>query len=95
MRINCPFCGLRDHSEFSYEGDGTVVYPPLDAPMDDWYAAVFDRANPRGRHTERWQHVHGCRMWLMVERDTMTHEIFSVRAAHPGLAAALAAEAGE
>ncbi|NBQ83840.1 MAG: sarcosine oxidase subunit delta, partial [Alphaproteobacteria bacterium] len=21
IRIDCPFCGLRDHSEFSYGGD--------------------------------------------------------------------------
>ncbi|MEM1164476.1 MAG: sarcosine oxidase subunit delta, partial [Pseudomonadota bacterium] len=31
IRIRCPFCGLRDHSEFSYEGDATVAYPALDA----------------------------------------------------------------
>jgi len=28
-------------------------------------------------------------MWLLVERDTMTHEIHSVKPAHPGMAAAL------
>ena len=30
-----------------------------------------------------------CRMWLVVERDTMTHEIQSVRPAHDGNASAL------
>ncbi len=89
LRIKCPFCGERDHSEFSYGGDGSIVYPALDAPMQDWVEAVFQRENIRGMQTETWQHVNGCRTWLLVERDTMTHEIRSVRAAHPGVAKAL------
>ncbi len=93
IRIPCPFCGVRDHSEFSYGGDGAIVYPPLDASAEDWHDAVFLRENIRGVQTETWHHVHGCRMWLKVERDTMTHEIHSVRPAHPGLAKAL--EGGE
>ena len=31
IRINCPYCGERDHSEFSYGGDATINYPSLDA----------------------------------------------------------------
>lgn len=89
LRIACPFCGLRDHSEFAYGGDGSVVYPALDAPMQDWHDAVFLRDNLCGPQLETWQHLLGCRMWLLVERDTLTHEIFSVRPAHPGLALAL------
>ena len=23
LRINCPYCGVRDHEEFSYFGDAT------------------------------------------------------------------------
>lgn len=89
IRIPCPFCGTRDHSEFAYGGDGAITYPDLDAPMQDWHNAVFQRENICGRQTETWQHVNGCRMWLLVERDTMTHEIYSVRPAHPDMAAAL------
>jgi len=89
IRINCPYCGERDHSEFTYGGDGSVKYPALDASMEDWLQAVFQRENIRGVQTESWHHVNGCRMWLLVERDTMTHEIHSVRAAHTGLAAVL------
>ena len=89
IRIPCPFCGERDHSEFGYGGDASVAYPPLDAPAAEWAQAVFLRENPRGMQAETWQHVSGCRMWLVVERDTMTHEIRSVRPAHPGIAAAL------
>ncbi len=89
IRILCPFCGERDHSEFTYGGDGGVTYPALDAPAEDWLKAVFERENIRGRQFETWHHVSGCRMWLLVERDTMSHEIHSVRVAHDGQRRAL------
>lgn len=85
IRITCPFCGERDHSEFSYGGDATVQYPPLNAPEKDWYEAVYLRRNPRGWHSEYWHHVNGCRSWLVVERNTLTHEVGDVRFAHEGL----------
>jgi len=89
IRINCPFCGERDHSEFTYGGDASIEYPALDAPMEDWHDAIFLRENIRGMQAETWHHVNGCRMWLVVERDTMSHEIKSVRPAHGGNAAVL------
>jgi sarcosine oxidase subunit delta len=94
IRIDCPFCGPRDHSEFSYGGDASIEYPALDASMEEWHDAIFLRENVRGMQAETWHHANGCRMWLVVERDTMTHEIRSVRAAHDGLARVLGA-AGE
>ena len=95
LRIHCPFCGERDHSEFSYGGDASVEYPALDAPAEAWHDAVYLRDNPRGLQAETWQHLHGCRQWLVVERDTLTHEIRSVRLAHDGIADALSDECGE
>ncbi len=92
IRIPCPFCGERDHSEFTYGGDGSIVYPALDGPAEDWLKAVFQRENVRGVQTESWHHVSGCRMWLLVERDTMSHRIHSVRAAHGGMAKVLEGE---
>ena len=89
IRINCPYCGERDHSEFSYGGDASVVYPALDASAEEWHDAVFMRENIRGMQSETWHHGNGCRMWLIVERDTMTHEIRSVRPAHDGNAQVL------
>jgi len=93
IRINCPFCGERDHSEFGYGGDASIEYPALDAPMEDWHDAIFLRENICGMQAETWHHVNGCRMWLVVERDTMTHEIKSVRPAHDGNAAVIAGNA--
>jgi heterotetrameric sarcosine oxidase delta subunit len=33
------------------------------------------RDNPKGWFAERWYHVHGCRRWFNLERDTATNEI--------------------
>ncbi len=95
IRIPCPYCGIRDHSEFTYGGDASVEYPPLDATAEEWHEAVFLRENIRGMQSETWHHVNGCRMWLVVERDTTTHEIRSVRPAHAGMARALGMPAEE
>lgn len=84
LQIDCPFCGKREHSEFHY-GGAAIDYPQLDAPIEQWHEAVFMRENVRGMQSETWHHVHGCRLWLIVERDTMSHEIKSVRAADAAL----------
>ena len=77
MLIPCPFCGPREHAEFSYGGDATVRRPRQDEPEwgQKWQAYVYERANPRGPHKEYWHHVIGCRQWLVVTRDTLSHEI--------------------
>ena len=75
MKIKCPYCGVRDHSEFSYEGDATIKRPEND-DADAWREYVYSRNNPRGKHKELWSHISGCRAWLVVERNTLTHEIY-------------------
>lgn len=93
LRIPCPYCGLRDHDEFTYAGDATVAYPALDASQEAWFDAVYLRRDPKGPHLEIWRHGLGCGMFLIVERDTLTHEIVGARPAHPGLAAEAGASA--
>jgi len=83
LRIECPYCGLRDHEEFSYFGDATKAYPALLAEADAanhdaWVDTVYTRNNPKGLHTEFWQHTLGCRRWLVVQRNTVSHDIASV-----------------
>jgi len=76
MRIPCPYCGPRDSSEFNYGGDAARVRPNItDADPEHWLAYVYERDNPRGPHKEFWHHLHGCRQWLVVTRDTATHVI--------------------
>jgi sarcosine oxidase subunit delta len=38
------------------------------------------RDNPKGLHQDYWLHQ-PCRNWLVVERNTATHEVTSVTAA--------------
>ena len=84
MLIPCPVCGLRDHGEFTYEGDATVLRPEISDPdPEHWAAYVFDRANPRGKHQEYWHHLHGCRHVLALTRDTQTHAVGAARIVGP------------
>lgn len=82
MRITCPYCGARDAQEFSYLGAADPVRPggmaATEAAMADY---VYLRDNPAGPHRELWYHGSGCRSWLVVTRDTRTHEITAVEPA--------------
>lgn len=89
MRIQCPFCGERDVSEFAYLGDADFERPDPDAPDAEakFVEAVYVRENPAGPHDELWYHAAGCRSWLRVRRNTRTHEILDVAFADPRLRA--------
>ncbi|MFZ0553389.1 MAG: sarcosine oxidase subunit delta [Steroidobacteraceae bacterium] len=83
MRIECPFCGERDISEFNYLGDAGFRRPPPDTadPVNRFFEAVYLRENPTGPHQELWYHAAGCLSWLRVTRNTRTHEILGVQLA--------------
>ena len=81
LRIPCPWCGVRDESEFRYRGDASRNRPAADAGAEAFSAYVYERDNPRDWHCEWWLHVAGCRRLLKVVRHTLTHEIRSVEAA--------------
>ena len=78
MLIPHPLLGLRDAQEFTYLGDARLLERP-DGLAEDAPAAFHDyvylRDNPAGVHRELWYHEHGDRSWLVVTRDTVTHEI--------------------
>lgn len=77
MRIRCPLCGERDLREFTVQGSAEALdRPDLEAPLEDWHSFLHLRDNPAGRSEELWCHSGGCGAWLIVERDTVTHEIF-------------------
>ncbi|MCG6560547.1 sarcosine oxidase subunit delta [Ruegeria sp. 1NDH52C] len=84
MLIDHPILGPRDSSEFVYKGDAALIRRP------DWQASDaleqfidygYLRDNPAGLHRELWFHEQGDRSWLVVTRDTTTHEITSVELA--------------
>lgn len=94
MRISCPFCGERELGEFTYLGDATPKRPSgfaadggeLPEAQDRFFDYVYLRDNVAGAMDEHWYHGGGCRAWLVVSRNTTTHEIAAVRAA-PGAGA--------
>ena len=78
LNIKCPYCGMRSPIDFAYGGDATVKRPELNKEISDneWDSFVYFRKSPRGKHLELWHHISGCRQWIKVQRDTVTHEIF-------------------
>jgi len=82
LSIPCPHCGARPETEFVYGGDANVRRPdPATASDAAWTDYIYLRDNPKGPHRELWLHAAGCHLWLIVERDTVTHDIGAVRPA--------------
>ena len=76
MRLTCPICGERDRREFYYVGDALALdRPEADAPPEAWDDYVHNRDNPAGVTRELWYHESGCSAWLVVTRNTLTHEV--------------------
>lgn len=82
LRIQCPWCGTRDQTEFRYGGQAHIARPADPAQADDrqWADYLFYRDNAQGLHYERWVHAWGCRQWFNLARDTVTHEILRIYA---------------
>ena len=84
MIINHPLFGPRDAREFVYLGDANLINRPDPAAADAaerFHDYAYLRDNPAGPHRELWCHEHGDRSWLVVTRNTVTHEITSVELA--------------
>lgn len=84
MIINHPLLGPRDAQEFTYLGDAALINRPDGlAPdaQDAFHDYLYLRSNPAGAHRELWYHEQGDRSWLVVTRNTVTHEILTVELA--------------
>ena len=77
LLIECPWCGPRAETEFSYGGEAGITRPEDPYALSDaeWADYLFFRRNPRGAHRELWNHAQGCRRWFGVERDTVSYRI--------------------
>ncbi len=78
MLIPHPLLGLRDASEFTYLGDASLLDRPdwqAEDAADAFHDYVYLRDNPAGLHRELWYHEQGDRSWLVVTRNTVTHEV--------------------
>lgn len=77
-RVPCPHCGLRPKEEFTIKG-AALPRPAPDADEAAWIDYVYLRENPRGAYDEFWHHTSGCRRWLVVSRNTLTHDVYGAR----------------
>lgn len=79
----CPFCGLRPLEEFLFRktvpnvvaGSGVSAGAGTDAGA---FTQVYLRVDSAERSEEEWQHVAGCRAWLVVDRNPSTGVVRSV-----------------
>jgi sarcosine oxidase subunit delta len=75
LLIRCPYCEQdRAEVEFAYAGEAHIERPEDPSALNDaeWEAFLFLRSNPRGRHFERWYHIHGCARYFNAVRDTVS-----------------------
>lgn len=90
LRLTCPNCGSRPHTEFWFGGeveahaaraDSAAVAPAArpemnrEAVLEADFARVWLRKNSYGIQRERWFHHAGCRRWHTAVRDTLTNEV--------------------
>jgi sarcosine oxidase subunit delta len=84
MLIPHPLLGPRDAQEFTYLGDASLIDRPngmAEGAAEALYEYLYLRDNPAGEHRELWFHEQGDRSWLVVTRNTLTHEIISAELA--------------
>jgi sarcosine oxidase subunit delta len=71
----CPFCGLRDESEFHYVGEPKARPEPAASVSDaEWANYLWFNANPKGETREIWLHLTCMEMFAMT-RDTATNSV--------------------
>ena len=84
MIINHPLLGPRDAAEFYVMGDAALIDrpdPDAENAAEAFYEYGYLRDNPAGEHRELWYHEQGDRSWLVVTRNTLTHEVTKVELA--------------
>ena len=84
MLVDCPHCGPRAQTEFTYERtlDSIVT---IDMAPDEAMRRLYERTNARGPDDELWRHSFGCRQWLVLRRHRTTHVIEAVATFDPAV----------
>ncbi len=72
FRLNCPNCGSRPYTEFSFGGEARR------SDLEEGYEQAWLPDNAAGVQTERWFHSAGCGRWLTVRRDTLTNKVDAI-----------------
>jgi methylglutamate dehydrogenase subunit B len=72
-QLRCPFCGPRELHEYEFRKTRESV-------QTSQYARVYLRVDSPDLSTEYWQHVLGCRAWLLIRRNPSTGMILDTTA---------------
>ncbi|MBY6115930.1 sarcosine oxidase subunit delta [Mameliella alba] len=84
QRFPCPFCGLRDETEFHFAAEAGKHRPEPAPGVDDasWADYLYAADAPKGSSREVWVHL-TCGEFFVMTRDTVTREVLD-SAALPG-----------
>ncbi len=74
----CPFCGVRDETEFHFvvEAGKPRPEPAKDVSDDQWATYLHLGKAHRGKAKEIWLHQ-TCGLYFLMNRNTVTREIIS------------------
>jgi len=70
-QLHCPFCGARELHELEFRKTRANVGSSA-------FSQVYLRVDSQELSLEHWQHVQGCRAWLLVQRNPSTGAVLSV-----------------
>lgn len=70
-QLQCPFCGARELQEFEFRKTRANV-------TTSEFSTVYLRVDSVDLSVEYWQHVQGCRAWLLVQRNPSTGAVLSI-----------------
>jgi methylglutamate dehydrogenase subunit B len=70
-QLHCPFCGARELHEFEFRKTRANVESSA-------FSKVYLRVDSLDLSVEYWQHVQGCRSWLLVQRNPSTGDVLGI-----------------
>lgn len=77
LTLTCPYCGVAaEETELAPGGEAHLKRFGPGSSDEDFEGYLFNRANPKGVHLERWRHAYGCGKWFLAARDTATLQVF-------------------
>ncbi|AUH33719.1 sarcosine oxidase subunit delta [Paracoccus tegillarcae] len=85
LMLTCPYCDVAaEETELLPGGEAHLTRMGPGSSDEQFESYMFDRANPRGVHFERWRHAYGCGKWFLAARDTATLQVYATyKAQHP------------
>jgi len=72
----CPFCGLRNETEFHFAAEAGKLRPDTTVDVSDaeWATYLYTQKNEKGSVQEVWMHL-TCSELFILERNSVTMEV--------------------